>query len=183
MVPLQSGNLKTHKHTHTSEKSFKCDICGSCFSQNGHLKSHLRTHTGEKPFKCDCFGLWFSDNSSLKRHCALILDIWPVCIDSKSKLETVFVFSSTVEKPFKCDVYQVRLSRSDSLKTYAHPYSESPFKCDIHVCFMLFPKYSLENSSDPILCPYPYTGKKLFKSNRLQFSQNRCLNTQYVLLY
>ena len=46
---------------------------------------------------------------------------------------------------------------------------------------MLFPKYALEKSSDPILCSY--TGKKLFKSNRLQFSQNRCLNTQYVLLY
>ena len=46
---------------------------------------------------------------------------------------------------------------------------------------MIFPKYSLENSSDPILCSY--TGKKLFKSNRLQFSHNRCLNTQYVPLY
>ena len=68
MLPLQSGNSKTHKHTHTSEKSFKCGICGSCFSQNGHLKSHLRIHTGEKPFKCDLCGLCFSDNSSLKRH-------------------------------------------------------------------------------------------------------------------
>ena len=59
MLPLQSGILKTHKHTHTSEKSFKCDICGSCFSLNGHLKSRMRIHTGEKPFKCDWRGLWF----------------------------------------------------------------------------------------------------------------------------
>ena len=103
-------------------------------------------------------------------------------IDSKSKLETAFVFSSTVEKTFKCDVYQIRLSRSDTLEdTYAHPNSENPFKCDIHVCFMLFPKYSLENSSDPIMCSY--TGKKLFKSNRLQFSQNLCLNKHTVCAF
>ena len=65
--------------------------------------------------------------------------------------------------------------------TYAHPNSENPFKCDIHVCFMLFPKYSLENSSDPIMCSY--TGKKLFKSNRLQFSQNLCLNKHTVCAF
>ena len=72
--------------------------------------------------------------------CALILDIWLVWFNSKSKLETAFVFSSTVEKPFKCDVYQVRLSRSDTLKTHTRIHIQKTPSNVTSMCVLCFSK-------------------------------------------
>ncbi|XP_054876632.1 oocyte zinc finger protein XlCOF8.4-like [Poeciliopsis prolifica] len=41
---------ESQSRTGTKKKSFKCDICGRCYSQQYDLKYHYRTHTGERLF-------------------------------------------------------------------------------------------------------------------------------------
>ena len=50
------------------EKPYKCQECGSHFTQNSDLKRHIRLHTGEKPYGCEQCGKLFTQCSDLKRH-------------------------------------------------------------------------------------------------------------------
>lgn len=47
---------------------FRCETCGSAFSQAAHLKNHAKVHSGEKPFKCEICTAAFADRFALKRH-------------------------------------------------------------------------------------------------------------------
>ena len=58
---------ETFAHSHR-EKTFKCDLYGSCFALNGTLKTNVRTRSGYNPFKCDVCELCFTQGSSLKKH-------------------------------------------------------------------------------------------------------------------
>ena len=63
-----SGQLKTHKLTHSKEKPFKCEQCQKLFTQKTHLTRHLRTHTGEKPYTCTVCGKTFTEASNRNEH-------------------------------------------------------------------------------------------------------------------
>ena len=60
--------FKSHVQTHTCEKLFSCEVCGTRFSTSFNLKIHMRTHTDEKLFPCEVCGSAFSRNSDLKVH-------------------------------------------------------------------------------------------------------------------
>ena len=62
--------LSSHMKIHSSEKAFRCELCGKGFKQSSDLTSHIRTHTGSKPYKCDfcqkTFGHSDSHNKTIK---------------------------------------------------------------------------------------------------------------------
>ncbi|KAJ6112759.1 hypothetical protein N7512_008083 [Penicillium capsulatum] len=64
----------------TSDKNFKCSVCGKSFARQATLDRHERSHRGDKPYKCKDCGKTFTDSSELKTHSR----------------------THTGEKPFKC---------------------------------------------------------------------------------
>lgn len=61
------SNLKEHKRTHATDKTFTCDQCGKSFNTQRKLLKHKARHTGEKPHSCATCG---------KRH---FLPGWKYC--------------------------------------------------------------------------------------------------------
>lgn len=64
----QRQKIYRHLITHTKNKPFQCEICGSSFSEALVLKQHMRVHSGEKPFECRECGKRFAASTALSVH-------------------------------------------------------------------------------------------------------------------
>ncbi|KAM4525484.1 uncharacterized protein PAE49_001401 [Odontesthes bonariensis] len=57
---------------HSTDRPFKCDICGKGFVRKSCLNMHAKTHSGEKPFVCQICGKAFPKAYSMLRHKKLL---------------------------------------------------------------------------------------------------------------
>ncbi|XP_069669272.1 zinc finger protein 239-like isoform X2 [Periplaneta americana] len=133
---LTPQSLKLHLHIHTIKRSFKCEVCGMCFSRLADLKRHERIHTGERPFKCEECGKCFSELSNLNKHLRIHkgerpckCDVCGKCFSDSSTLNK-HVRIHTGEKPFTCEVCGKCFSQSGTLTQHFRIHTgEKPFKC------------------------------------------------------
>ena len=54
--------------THTGEKTYHCEVCGSKFFDSSCFKNHMEINTGEKSFSCEVCGSAFSKSYNLNTH-------------------------------------------------------------------------------------------------------------------
>lgn len=57
---------------HSTERPYKCDVCGKGFVKMCYLNTHAKIHSGEKPFVCHICGKAFPKIFSMLRHKKLL---------------------------------------------------------------------------------------------------------------
>lgn len=68
-----TSEVKRHvRRHHSTERPYKCDVCGKGFIQMCLLGAHAKIHSGEKPFVCHICGKAFPKLYSMQRHKKLI---------------------------------------------------------------------------------------------------------------
>ncbi|XP_072315161.1 B-cell CLL/lymphoma 6 member B protein [Eucyclogobius newberryi] len=109
-----SGNSGVTKTTFSSERPYRCDVCGAQFNRPANLKTHARIHSGEKPYRCDTCGARFVQVAHLRAH----------------------VLIHTGEKPYPCHTCGTRFRHLQTLKSHLRIHTgEKPYsceKCDLH---------------------------------------------------
>ena len=101
-------NLKRHQLTHTSKKPYKCKVCDKYFKHSKDLTNHGRIHTGEKPFQCKTCEKRFTWARSLREH----------------------KIRHTGEKTYKCFTCNKCFIQSSDLTKHERTHTgENPFQC------------------------------------------------------
>lgn len=63
------SNLRRHKRSHPGEDSrYQCQICGKRMVTKANFEGHMNIHAGIKPFKCDQCGTSFSNFNYMLYH-------------------------------------------------------------------------------------------------------------------
>lgn len=69
------SNSEVKRHVllhHSTERPYKCDVCGKGFIKISFLNAHAKIHSREKPFNCHICGKAFPKLYSMQRHKKLI---------------------------------------------------------------------------------------------------------------
>lgn len=134
----------------TTEKPFKCNMCGQQFARRDTLQCHQRTHTGERPYPCDTCPLRFARRDTLQCHRR----------------------THTGERRFACDICLQRFARRDTLRCHRRTHSgDKPFACDL--CIQRFARRDTlqchrrtHSGEKPFVCQY--CNKRFARTDKLQ---------------
>ena len=151
-ITLNRGfNCEVQRHiaTHTGERDFKCDECGSKFSRVQELTRHEKIHRGHCPFRCNHCNAGFKAEMALRAHKSSIhydqttmaseSDAWLFdCKQCDSNFKSAIAFGKHMKllhgvgNPFMCDKCGMGMSTNDNLKRHALvAHSDSkPFHCE-----------------------------------------------------
>ncbi|XP_007542124.1 zinc finger protein 239-like isoform X3 [Poecilia formosa] len=153
---------ESQSDTGTKKRSFKCDICGRCYTQHYKLKDHYRSHTGERPFSCETCGKTFPQFRSLNYHKKIHTGERPfsclLCGKSFSRLGHLndHKIIHTGERPFSCPSCGKSFYRISNLNEHKKIHTgEKPFSC--MSCGKSFSRISQLNYHQKI-----HTGEKNF---------------------
>ncbi|XP_069889692.1 zinc finger protein 655 isoform X2 [Dipodomys merriami] len=141
---MDFSHLSKWESTLTTEKPYKCDMCGKAFHQSSALTRHQRIHTREKPYKCKECDKSFSQSSSLSRHKRIHAREKPYkCEVSEKSCETSdksggqssdviqHKKTHTKAKSYKCSSCERVFSRSVHLTQHQRVHREMPCKCGV----------------------------------------------------
>ena len=144
-----NNEIQRHIATHSGERCFKCEECGSKFSRMQELKRHKKIHIGDCPFRCNLCKAGFKAEIALRAHKSSIhgdqtmldseSDVWPFsCNQCDSRFQRSTAFGKHmrllhgVSNPFICDKCGIGTSTPDNLKRHAlNAHSDiKPFNCE-----------------------------------------------------
>ena len=146
VFPL-AAHLKRHTKSHSTERSFLCDVCHKGYLSGTSLRSHKRNvHAVEKKHKCPECGKAFARKDKMKRHELIHFpDTRPTfpcpfrnhigCMKTfyrEDKLKR-HLFTHSTEKPYKCDECQKTFARRDNLTDHMRLHS-GLYDHTCHIC-------------------------------------------------
>ena len=144
-----NNEIQRHIATHSGERCFKCDECGSKFLRIQELTRHKKIHTGDCRFRCNICKAGFKAQIALRAHKSSIhndqtmldseSDVWPFsCNQCDSRFQKATAFGKHMKllhgvgNPFICDKCGMGMSTNDNLKRHAlSAHSDmKPFNCE-----------------------------------------------------
>lgn len=133
----QKSDLVRHMVTHSEVKDFKYNECGKCFYRKWSLTTHMARHSNEI-FRCDVCGSEFSQHSSLRRYMFVHAgvknfkcDICEKVFPQKNKLARHMVIH-TGDGKFKCSICDKGFAqKSDYTRHMVTHTGEGSFKCNV----------------------------------------------------